>query len=583
MKAGDEVLYSSDFSTEDELRLFPGGCGESGRKVAAKCTEGWSRIKADQPSALDHGYYLELRDRSGFDFASHGEADRGQIGWAPGVLVEYTDEVRGYGNNGAGPPPRQHYIDSQPQPDYDCGDNLTEDHPEPAVLTPPRCQDAAFTAAAGDSTFQDVDWTDNFWDESSADGLWHFDYGCLTLNVASMAGDTGNSETLPSDLTANATISAGTGCSEFAYWSGGVVNAAPTAVASVNPKTVAAGEEVTFSAFGSFDDLDAPEDLTYEWNFGDGSTATGATATHAYAAKGTYEATLTVTDTGGLSDTDTVSVTVLGPDLQVTDVTAPAGKLKGGRPVTVTATVSNAGPGSSKASKTEFLLNGTTVLGLVDTPALASGQSAQVPVQWTPHYGTADHTIRATADKPGAVSEENEGNNAGQRTFSVHGNKLSNGDFEQQTTSGTPESWSGQSTGAGTASSSSSGGTDGSHAAQIQGNGGNAAASGSPSWTSAPVSVTAGEVLDVTAAVKATGLSSAPSLGLVNLGAAGQVLDKVKVLTGPLQTDGFRTLEQSVTIPPLVTKVRVVLTGFAPTDLATRGTVTFDDVGVFAG
>jgi hypothetical protein len=49
----------------------------------------------------------------------------------------------------------------------------------------------------------------------------------------------------------------------------------------------------------------------------------------------------------------------------------------------------------------------------------------------------------------------------------------------------------------------------------------------------------------------------------------------------PLQTDGFRVLEQSVRIPPLVTQVRVVLTGFAPTDLATRGTVTFDDVGVF--
>jgi hypothetical protein len=36
-----------------------------------------------------------------------------------------------------------------------------------------------------------------------------------------------------------------------------------------------------------------------------------------------------------------------------------------------------------------------------------------------------------------------------------------------------------------------------------------------------------------------------------------------------------------VTIPPLVTQVRVVLTGFAPTDLTTRGTVTFDDVGVY--
>jgi hypothetical protein len=116
----------------------------------------------------------------------------------------------------------------------------------------------------------------------------------------------------------------------------------------------------------------------------------------------------------------------------------------------------------------------------------------------------------------------------------------------------------------------------------MKGNGGNAAASGSPTWTSAPFAVKAGEVVDITASVKADGLSSAPSLGLVYLGAAGQVLDKVKVLTAPLQTDGFRVLEQSVTVPPLVTEVRVVLTGFAPTDLATRGAVSFDDVGVFS-
>jgi immune inhibitor A len=581
VKAGDQVIYSSDFTEEDELRLFPGGCGDEGRKVAAKCTDGWSRIKADQPSELDHSYYLELRDRSGFDFEGRGQADRGLIGWAPGVLVEYTDEIRGYGNTGGGPPPRQHYIDSQPQPDYDCGDNLTEEHPEPAALTAPRCQDAAFTAAAGDSTFQDVDWIDNFWDESSADGLWHFDYGCLTLNVTSMTGHTGNTEALPSDISANATITAGSGCSPFEYWSG-VVNAAPTASASADPKTAAAGETVTFSSAGSFDDVDSPEDLTYSWDFGDGSTGSGATATHAYAAKGTYDATLTVTDTGGLSDTDTVTLTVLGPDLQVTDVSAPAGKLKGGKSVAVTATILNAGPGSSPASTTEFLLDGTTVLGLVATPALNAGQSAQVSVQWRPSNGNSQHVIRATADKPGVVAEENEGNNAGQRSFTIYGNKLENGDFEQQNASGEPAAWSSQSTGAGTASSSSTGGTDGSNAAQMQGNGGNAAVSGSPTWTSAPVSVGAGEVYDVTATVKANGLSSAPSLSVLYLGAAGQVLGTVKVLSAPLQTDGFKALEQSVTIPPLVTQVRVVLTGFAPTDLATRGTVTFDDVGVYA-
>jgi immune inhibitor A len=581
VKAGDQVLYSSDFTEEDDLRLFPGGCGDEGRKVAAKCTDGWSRIKADEPSELDHSYYLELRDRSGFDFDGQGQSDRGLIGWAPGVLVEYTDEVRGYGNTGSGPPPKQHYLDSQPQPDYDCGDNLEETHPEPAVLTPPRCQDAAFTAADGDNVFQDVDWVDNFWDDSSEDGLWHFDYGCLTLSVDSMTGHTGNTEVLPSDISAGATITAGTGCSEFEYWAG-YVNAAPTAVASADPKTVGAGEQVTFDATGSFDDLNAPGELTYEWAFGDGATASGATVTHAYAAKGVYEATLTVTDTGGLSDTDTVMVTVLGPDLQVTDVSAGQNKAREGQKVRLTATVYNDGPGAAPASQTEFLLDGSKVLGNADTPALGEGQSAQVSIFWDTRNVKGEHTIRATADKPGAIAEEKENNNSATRTVTVTGNKVTNGDFEQQTASGAPEGWSGESTGAGTAEYDDDGGTEGSRAASMKGNGGNAATAGSPTWTSAPFAVEAGRLYDVTAVVKADGVSSAASFSLVYLGAAGQVLDTVNVLTAPLQTDGFRVLEQSVTIPPLVAEVRVVLTGFAPTDLATRGTVTFDDVGVYA-
>jgi hypothetical protein len=49
----------------------------------------------------------------------------------------------------------------------------------------------------------------------------------------------------------------------------------------------------------------------------------------------------------------------------------------------------------------------------------------------------------------------------------------------------------------------------------------------------------------------------------------------------PLTTAGFQTLEQSVTIPTGVASVRLVLTGFAPAHVATAGTVTFDDVGLF--
>ncbi|MGC8764153.1 MAG: PKD domain-containing protein [Acidobacteriota bacterium] len=51
----------------------------------------------------------------------------------------------------------------------------------------------------------------------------------------------------------------------------------------------------------------------YEWDFGDGSTGTGPTASHAWAAKGTYTVTLTVTDGLGQTATATHSLRVVDP------------------------------------------------------------------------------------------------------------------------------------------------------------------------------------------------------------------------------------------------------------------------------
>ena len=52
---------------------------------------------------------------------------------------------------------------------------------------------------------------------------------------------------------------------------------------------------------------------SYAWDFGDGGSATGVTASHTYAAAGTYQVSLTVTDNGGATDVATQSVSVTAP------------------------------------------------------------------------------------------------------------------------------------------------------------------------------------------------------------------------------------------------------------------------------
>ncbi len=65
---------------------------------------------------------------------------------------------------------------------------------------------------------------------------------------------------------------------------------------------------------------------SHSWDFGDGSTATGATATHRYAAAGSYTVTLTVTDNSGAVNSVTKTITVTAPVMPgpVTDLATDA-------------------------------------------------------------------------------------------------------------------------------------------------------------------------------------------------------------------------------------------------------------------
>lgn len=81
------------------------------------------------------------------------------------------------------------------------------------------------------------------------------------------------------------------------------VNDAPVADVSPDEQSFKANSTVTFSGAPSFD-VDGTI-VSYSWNFGDGTTATGATVTKRYKKIGVYIVTLTVSDDLGATDTDT--------------------------------------------------------------------------------------------------------------------------------------------------------------------------------------------------------------------------------------------------------------------------------------
>jgi PKD repeat protein len=86
-----------------------------------------------------------------------------------------------------------------------------------------------------------------------------------------------------------------------------VLNRAP--IADAGPALAAAtGVGAAFDGSASVD-LDG-RITGYAWSFGDGTTGSGVTPTHAYAVPGTYTAALTVTDDRGARATDTTTVTV---------------------------------------------------------------------------------------------------------------------------------------------------------------------------------------------------------------------------------------------------------------------------------
>lgn len=102
----------------------------------------------------------------------------------------------------------------------------------------------------------------------------------------------------------NRTVTMVTGVETDSIANGFAVNVDSTPPVAVpgGPYTAKLPAAVQFNGSASYDPKNKSAVLTYSWNFGDGTAnGTGATPSHTYASAGTYNGTLTVTNSTGVS------------------------------------------------------------------------------------------------------------------------------------------------------------------------------------------------------------------------------------------------------------------------------------------
>ncbi|MEV6892251.1 MULTISPECIES: PKD domain-containing protein [Kribbella] len=181
--------------------------------------------------------------------------------------------------------------------------------------------------------------------------------------------------------------------------------ASPTAALTVTPTSGQVPLPVTADASGSTDPQG--QALSYTYDFGDGSPIVGpqstATAPHTYAAGGTYTIRVTVTDTSGLSDTATTTVTALAPPSAQLTVSPSAGLA----PLHVTADATGSSDPQNQTLTYAFDFGDGTTTGAqataTATHAFTTAGTYTVGVTVTDTSGLSDsRTATVTVTQPAA-------------------------------------------------------------------------------------------------------------------------------------------------------------------------------------
>jgi len=180
-----------------------------------------------------------------------------------------------------------------------------------------------------------------------------------------------------------------------------VFNRPPVASFTESADTVLTGEVICFDASTSYD-LDGNV-ISYFWEFGDGTNATGMIVSHTYADNGIYIVTLTVTDNDGATDSAYATKTVLNRP-PIASFTESAETVTVGEFITFNA-LSSYDPDGFITSYYWDFGDGTTAIGVVVTHAYATQGTYTVTLTVTDDDGaTATVTAIKTVIKPPMAS-----------------------------------------------------------------------------------------------------------------------------------------------------------------------------------
>ena len=191
------------------------------------------------------------------------------------------------------------------------------------------------------------------------------------------------------------TIPVGQG--DFAALTDVDLNCAPTGepvpIISATPLSGPAPLEVSFDGTESYD-LDG-EIVLYEWDFGDGNSAVGPTATHTFTEPGLYVVDLFLTDDDGLTMSEIVEIIVTpGPEPPVASFTATPTTGNAPLQVTFDAGTSTDSDGTQSYSYSWDYGDGNTGVGITSSHTYSTAGTYTAQLVVTDNRGATDTTIR---------------------------------------------------------------------------------------------------------------------------------------------------------------------------------------------